>query len=41
MSAILLEGSRLSANKISDSGFIFKFPDLHSALNDLLQNAKQ
>ena len=37
MSGILLEGSRVSCNKITSSGFNFRFPDLQNALADLLQ----
>jgi len=37
MSAILLEGSRVSAQKIENSGYTFKFPKLESALEDLLK----
>lgn len=36
MSAILLQGSRVSSEKIIKAGFIFKFPKLQSALEDLL-----
>ncbi|KMQ64917.1 hypothetical protein ACM46_11970 [Chryseobacterium angstadtii] len=32
----LLEGSRASSQKIQDTGFQFKFPDLRKALEDLL-----
>ncbi len=35
MSVILLEGSRVSCDKIINAGFTFRFPDLGSALNDL------
>ncbi|MFD2566196.1 TIGR01777 family oxidoreductase [Pseudotenacibaculum haliotis] len=34
MAAILLEGSRVSSQKIQDTGFSFQFPDLSSALSD-------
>lgn len=37
MAAILLEGSRISANKIKATGFKFKFTDLKNALSDLLK----
>ncbi|HBE41029.1 MAG TPA: TIGR01777 family protein [Bacteroidales bacterium] len=37
MSGILLEGSRVSCDKIRAAGFIFKFPELNTALRDLLQ----
>lgn len=33
----LLEGSRASSQKIQDTGFQFKFPDLKGALEDLLK----
>jgi len=36
MSAILLKGSRVSSEKIIHAGYQFKFPDLESALVDLL-----
>jgi NAD dependent epimerase/dehydratase family enzyme len=38
MSIILLEGSRISADKIINEGFRFKFQKLNSALIDLLRN---
>ncbi len=37
MSAIMLEGSRVSSEKIRREGFSFKFPNLETALNDLLR----
>lgn len=33
----ILEGSRASSQKIQDTGFQFKFPDLHESLIDLLK----
>jgi len=36
----LLEGSRASSQKIRDTGFQFKFPDLKNALEDLLMKEK-
>lgn len=36
MAGILLEGSRVSVNKIISAGFRFRFPDLVNALKDLL-----
>ncbi|MFP3595127.1 TIGR01777 family oxidoreductase [Chryseobacterium sp. SIMBA_029] len=36
----LLEGSRASSQKIQDTGFQFKFPDLKEALEDLLKKEK-
>lgn len=36
MSQIILEGSRISSKKIVDSGYIFNFPTLDSALSNLL-----
>jgi uncharacterized protein (TIGR01777 family) len=36
MSAILLYGSRVSCDKIIKSGYVFKYPDLKSALTDLV-----
>jgi len=38
LSVAVLEGSRASAKKIMDSGFDFRFPDLHTALQDLLKD---
>lgn len=38
LSVAVLEGSRASAKKIMDSGFDFSFPDLHTALQDLLKD---
>ncbi len=35
MSDILLKGTRVSANKIIEQGFVFKFADIKSALKDL------
>ena len=40
MSAIILEGSRVSADKIMKAGFNFEFPELNPALENLL-NEKQ
>jgi uncharacterized protein len=37
MSVIMLEGSRVSSEKISAEGYIFKYPELESALNDLFR----
>jgi len=37
MSILLLEGSRVSADKLNKLGFTFKFPKLGSALKDLLK----
>lgn len=37
MSSIALEGSAISAQKIQDAGFQFKFPELNSALKNLIQ----
>ncbi len=36
MSVLLLEGSRISSARIEQSGFSFRFPDLPSALRDLI-----
>jgi hypothetical protein len=38
LSNILLEGSRVSSNKIVETGFEFKFPTLKNALKNLLKN---
>jgi hypothetical protein len=35
MSALVLKGNRVSADKIIGSGYDFQFPDLMSALKDL------
>ena len=35
MSTIILNGSRISANKIKQAGFKFKFENLEKALNNL------
>jgi len=40
MSAMLLEGSRISSEKIRDAGFSFQFPELEPALEDLLGSGK-
>jgi uncharacterized protein (TIGR01777 family) len=37
MAEILLEGSRVSSDKIRRAGYIFRFPELQSALTDLLK----
>ncbi|WP_298264520.1 TIGR01777 family oxidoreductase [uncultured Lutibacter sp.] len=37
MAVIILEGSRVSSQKITDIGFKFSFPSLENALNDLLK----
>ncbi len=36
MAVVALEGSRISAQKILEAGYKFKFPDLQKALKDLL-----
>jgi uncharacterized protein (TIGR01777 family) len=36
MADIILEGNRVSAKKILDAGYVYKFPDLPGALDDLL-----
>ncbi len=38
MSQIILEGSRVSSQKLNKNGYIFKFPELESALSDLLKD---
>jgi uncharacterized protein len=38
MSQIVLEGSRISSQKLIDSGYCFQFPNLRYALSDLLKN---
>ncbi|MDP9959935.1 TIGR01777 family oxidoreductase [Chryseobacterium lathyri] len=40
LAGALLEGSRASAQKIQDTGFQFKFPDLKGALENLLKKEK-
>lgn len=37
MAEIVLEGSRVSSDKIRKAGYIFRFPELQSALADLLK----
>jgi NAD dependent epimerase/dehydratase family enzyme len=37
MSGILLDGSRVSADKIISAGYNFEFPDLESALRTCFQ----
>jgi NAD dependent epimerase/dehydratase family enzyme len=34
--SILIEGSRVSADKITDSGYEFKYPELKKALHNLI-----
>lgn len=36
MANIVLQGSRVSCKKLTDSGFVFKFPDLEGALKNLI-----
>ena len=40
MSEMLLHGQRAIPQKMLDSGFEFKYPDLRSALEDILRNRK-
>jgi len=40
MSQILLNGSRVSAEKIQNSGFVFKYPKLQDALKNLIGNSE-
>jgi NAD dependent epimerase/dehydratase family enzyme len=35
LAVILLEGSRLSSKKIKGKGFVFKYPNLKEALENL------
>jgi NAD dependent epimerase/dehydratase family enzyme len=35
MSEIIISGSRISSDKIRKSGFVFKYPNLESALKQL------
>ena len=37
MSTVITEGSRVSSQKLIDTGFEFKFTELQQALNDLLK----
>lgn len=37
MSMILLNGSRISASKIISAGYLYEFPDIENALNNLFQ----
>lgn len=37
MSTILLEGSKISSNKISNTGFVFEYEKLNDALNNLIK----
>lgn len=39
-SELLLKGSKVSSDKISAAGFEFQFPDINSALSDLLKKKK-
>ena len=36
MAKVVLQGSRVSDKKLTDSGFVFKFPDLEAALKNLM-----
>ena len=40
MSKIILEGSKISSNKLIDSGYAFSFPTLDKALSNLLLKNK-
>ncbi|BDD06211.1 TIGR01777 family oxidoreductase [Aureibacter tunicatorum] len=40
MSALVLEGQNVSSDKVMETGFDFKFGELHDALNDLLPSGK-
>lgn len=40
MSALVIEGQKVSADKIKSTGFQFEFNNLESALNDLCKNLK-
>jgi NAD dependent epimerase/dehydratase family enzyme len=35
MSSMLLKGSRISSDKIRETGFVFRFPDIESAFQEL------
>lgn len=37
MSSLVTESQKVSAEKIIDAGYVFKFPQLHGALDDLLK----
>jgi uncharacterized protein len=38
MAAVALEGSRISSEKIRNAGFIFRFENIHAALEDVFSN---
>lgn len=38
MSAVILEGSRVSAEKITKAGYLFRFPELKPALENILKH---
>jgi NAD dependent epimerase/dehydratase family enzyme len=35
MSTIVLEGTKVSSQKIEDAGYTFKYPDVAAALNEI------
>lgn len=39
MGTVLLDGQRVSAKRLTDLGFTFRFPDLEAALRDLLRRS--
>lgn len=39
MSDVILKGSRISSEKIVNSGYVFTFPDLEGALKEIIQKA--
>ncbi|MFN4080954.1 MAG: DUF1731 domain-containing protein, partial [Saprospiraceae bacterium] len=40
MSAVVLNSNRVSAQKVTDAGFEFEYPELEGALRALLQRPK-
>lgn len=39
MSEIILEGTKVSNQKIKNSGFVFKYPDLNSTFRNILKDS--
>jgi NAD dependent epimerase/dehydratase family enzyme len=41
MSDIILKGSRVSSEKIREEGYVFEYPNLHAALENIIRETRQ
>jgi NAD dependent epimerase/dehydratase family enzyme len=41
MSDVILKGSRVSSEKITDEGYVFEYPDLQAALENIIRETRE